>query len=169
VDRGYQFIRIAGQDSEGSFPLICLRVLPELLHRCHPEGFLSRYGDFVFRLLLSCWHLLPFKDCIAGCNSTSGEERVLPEIRLGNAFGTRIEEKPVGEFEPPAHHLDLTFAGFVNENNGLHGLRTQVVARGEIGVFKTGLHLEDPRDLLFVGLAFEASTRGEPPRARLSP
>jgi hypothetical protein len=81
----------------------------------------------------------------------------------------RIEEKPVGEFEPPGHHLDLTLTRFVGVDDRLHGLWTQIIAGGKISVFKTGLHLEYTRDLLFVGLTFEPSTHSKPPRARLSP
>jgi hypothetical protein len=87
---------------------------------------------------------------------------------VGYTLGARIEKEPVWEFEPPTHHLDLTLTRFVRVDDGLHGLWTQIVAGCEISVFKTGLHPEDPRDLLFVGPAFRPSTHGKPPRVRLS-
>jgi hypothetical protein len=60
----------------------------------------------------------------------------------GNALGTRIEEEPIGKLESRAHHLDLTLARLVRVGDRLHGLWTQVVAGGEVGLFETGLHLK---------------------------
>jgi hypothetical protein len=61
------------------------------------------YGDLVFWLLLSCRHLLPFKDCIAWCDGASGEnasfqkfawaipsERALKRSRSGSLNPQRI-------------------------------------------------------------------------------
>jgi len=82
---------------------------------------------------------------------------------VGNALGARIEKETVGELKPPAHHLDLTLSCLVREDDGLRGLRTQVVTWGEVGLFETGLHLEGLGYLLLVGLAFEASTHARLP------
>lgn len=162
VDRLHEFVRLAGNDSEGALPLVRLRVLPELPETGHAERLLAMQCDFILLLLLALRHLLPLKDRICRKDDAAFEKGMLPELGSLDAFGAGIKEEPVGELEPPAHEFELALPVRIDRDDRLHGTRRDVVLGAEVKVFDTCGHIESVGDALLVRFAAVTATHSLP-------
>ena len=137
MDWLHEFIRSACEDGKGSFPSVDLGVLPELPNRRHPEGFSTGQDKLVFRLF-SLLHILPLEDRVGRNNTAPFFERFLPKSCLHDFFRTSVEQQLLWNSKRPSHEFNLSFAIFIEENNRLDRIGSDVLPRLEVDLFKTG-------------------------------
>jgi hypothetical protein len=84
-------------------------------------------------------------------------ERFLPKACLQYVFRTSVEQELLRKPKRPPHEFDLALAIFVEENNRLDRIGSDVLPRLEIDLFKTGAHHKGVCDALLIGAATIAS------------
>lgn len=87
----HEFVRLSGDDGEGAFPMVRLRVLPEFPDASHTKRLLAAQRKFVFRFLPSLGHLLPLEDRIPRNDDAAIKKSIFPERGGLDAFGASIE------------------------------------------------------------------------------
>ena len=159
MDRLHDFIGSPSEDDEGPLPLIDLRVLPALPDPRHPEGFSTRKDKLIFRLF-PLLHVLPLEDRVGRNNATPLLEGLLPESCLHDVFGTSVEQELLRKPKCPSHKFDLAFPVFVDQDNRLDRIGSNVFPRLEVDLFETGADRKGICDALFIGASAIASTYG---------
>jgi hypothetical protein len=77
-----------------------------------------------------------------------------------NFFRSGVEQEFLWNPKRPSHQFDLSFAVFVEENNWLDRIGSNVLPRLEVDLFKTDAGRKGVCDALLIGTTTIASTHG---------
>jgi hypothetical protein len=113
--------------------------------------------ELILRLLLAFFDFLPLIDRVARNDTASGKKRILPKLRLLNAFRSSIKQKAVRELECPPHQFDLSLPCLVLEDYRLERLRPKVIPLFVGKVIQADLDAEHFRYTLLVGRSLIAT------------
>jgi hypothetical protein len=158
VNESHAFIRLAREDGEVCSHWSVLGFFQSFQRPAMPKGSrpvsVNSYLGFFWPFGIS------FHSKIAspGIMTRPLRKASFQNFRGLDAFGSRIEEKTVGQLESPPHEFELAFAVLIDGDDRLYGTGRNIVIRAEVEFVQTGSYLEGVGDALLVGFAAVAAT-----------